>query len=186
MVDKARKRLYKKWWFWTVVAVVIIFIGTIRENRNNEPNDLEETTKTSINSLNNGKHEEIKAFKIGDIVQLKDYKITVNKVRISNGGNYDKPELGNQFLYIDCTIENTSGKNETVSSVMMFKVEDKEGEVYDQAIAAASNGQLDGDLLAGKKLSGEYVVEVPKGKKGLIFVFESSLYGGEKATIDLN
>lgn len=125
-------------------------------------------------------------FKVGDTVKTKNFNITVNKVETSEGGEYIKPKEGNEFLKVDITVENISDKSQTVSSVMMFKVVDKDGRSYDQAFAGEQNGRLDGEVGAGRKMTGEYVVEVPKGDTGLQLEFDSSILSSGQVVVDLN
>lgn len=128
----------------------------------------------------------VETFKIGDTIQTKDFKITVNKVETSEGGEFVKPKDGNEFIKVDITIENTSKEEQNVSSMIMFKVVDKDGRSYNQAIVEDQNGQLDGKVGPGRKLTGEYVVEVPKGATGLQLEFDSSLLTGGQVIVDLN
>ncbi|WP_415321431.1 DUF4352 domain-containing protein [Clostridium perfringens] len=128
----------------------------------------------------------VETFKVGDTIQTKDFKITVNKVETSEGGEFVKPKDGNEFIKVDITIENTSKEEQNVSSMIMFKVVDKDGRSYNQAIVEDQNGQLDGKVGSGRKLTGEYVVEVPKGATGLQLEFDSSLLTGGQVIVDLN
>lgn len=62
-VEKAKTPIFKKWWFWIIIAVVIIAIGTSASQGGNQAN---ETTKTvndngSQSSNDNGKKTETKA-----------------------------------------------------------------------------------------------------------------------------
>lgn len=125
-------------------------------------------------------------FKVGDTVKTKDFNITVNKVETSDGGDFIKPKDGKEFLKVDITVENISDQSQSVSSVMMFKVVDKDGRSYDQAFTENQNGQLDGEVGPGRKMTGEYVVEVPKGATGLQLEFNSSLLTGGQVIVDLN
>ncbi|MBO3312873.1 DUF4352 domain-containing protein [Clostridium perfringens] len=130
--------------------------------------------------------QQVETFKVGDTIQTKDFKITVNKVETSEGGEFVKPKDGNEFIKVDITIENTSKEEQNVSSMIMFKVVDKDGRSYNQAIVEDQNGQLDGKVAPGRKMTGEYVVEVPKGATGLQLEFDSSLLTGGQVIVDLN
>ncbi|KHD34433.1 hypothetical protein NL50_17305 [Clostridium acetobutylicum] len=161
--------------------IVLIILAAIGEAvGNNSPKKVGES-KTASTSTQNKSDSESKSktqtFKIGDVVQLKDYKVTVNKIRTGSGSDGMQPEQGKQYFYVDCTIENTSNEEKAISSVLMFKVQDQDGRSYDQAIPGDQNGQLDGKVSAGQKISGEYVVKVPEGKTGLRLVFDSSVLG---------
>ena len=143
-------------------------------------------TPTKVETQKQEQENKTETFKVGDTVKTKDFNITVNKVETSNGGNVIKPKDGNEFLKVDITIENISDKSQGVSSVMMFKVIDKDGRSYDQTFTENQNGQLDGEVAPGRKITGEYVVEVPKGATGLQLEFNSSLLSGGQVIVDLN
>ncbi|WP_309249097.1 DUF4352 domain-containing protein [Clostridium estertheticum] len=61
---------------------------------------------------------------------------------------------------MDCTIENTSSTEPTISSIMMFKIVDKDGRACAQSIMTQGNGQLDGVIGAGRKMTGQYIVKL--------------------------
>jgi hypothetical protein len=192
MGDKPKKKFYKKWWFWVLVVVIIGF--AISQSGNNEPKKVSQSNQSTTESEQSKQAQtastestpKTKTFKIGETVQLKDYKVTVNKIRTSQGDDVSQPKQGNEFLYVDCTVENISNEQKTVSSVMMFKVEDKDGRSYEQTITTDGNGQLDGDVAPGRKITGEYIVEVPQGKTGLDLVFDSSLISSGQVIVNLN
>ena len=52
--------------------------------------------------------------------------------------------------------------------------------------AKSIEGQLDGTIGVGRKLSGVYVVEVEEGKTGLELEFDSSFISGQKIVVKLN
>ena len=175
---KVSKPFYKKIWFWIVAVIIVAGIGGAGSD---EPKVVSEgdgsTTETSQIQENNP--SKVKTFKIGDVVELDDFRITVNGIRTSNGSQFIKPSEGNEYLYIDATVENISNEEQVVSSVIMFKVVDQDGRAMNQSIVDDANGQLDGTIGSGRKISGEYVVEVPTGATGLELQFDSSLIGNQ-------
>ena len=182
---KSKKPFYKKWWFWLLAVIIIGGIagssGKDNPKKVGETNAKVEDKKTESNKP--------KIFKVGDIVELKDFKVTVNKVYTVNGDEFTQPEEGNEFIAVDCTVENISNEEQTVSSLAMFKVVDKDGRACEYAIigqTAAKAGQMDGQLAPGRKLTGVYVVEVPKGSTGLELEFNSSLFSGGQIIVKLN
>lgn len=186
-----KKPIYKKWWFW---VVVVIFIGGLGNalNKDSEPKKADKTAAVSKTESKDKKEaekkEEPKTFKVGDTVELKDFKVTVNKVYTVKGDEFTKPQDGNEFFAVDCTVENISKEEKTVSSMAMFKVVDKDGRDCEYSITgvtAAKAGQMDGNIGAGRKLTGVYVVEVPKGKKGLELVFDSTFIAKGQVVVQL-
>ncbi|MCR3760440.1 DUF4352 domain-containing protein [Clostridium felsineum] len=159
-----------------VIIILCIIGGALGNNSPKKVGENKSATPTASTSKSDSDSKsKTQTFKIGDVVQLKDYKVTVNKIRTGNGADGMQPEQGKQYFYVDCTIENTSNEEKAISSVLMFKVQDQDGRSYDQAIPGDQNGQLDGKVSAGQKISGEYVVKVPEGKTGLRLVFDSSV-----------
>ena len=175
---KNSKPFYKKIWFW---VLVVIIIAAIAGSGSNKPKLVSED-KPIVTKEEKSNKEEV--FNIGDTIELDKFKITVNEVKTTNGSDFIKPQEGNEFLYVDATVENISDKEQTVSSVLMFKVVDKDGRAMKQTIVENANGQLDGTIGPGRKMTGEYVVEAPKDATGLELQFDSSL-GGNQVVVKL-
>lgn len=175
---KNSKPFYKKIWFWVLVVIIIAAIGG---SGSNKPKLVSEDKPVVTKEEKSNKEE---VFNIGDTIELDKFKITVNEVKTTDGSDFIKPQEGNEFLYVDATVENISDKEQTVSSVLMFKVVDKDGRAMKQTIVENANGQLDGTIGPGRKMTGEYVVEVPKDATGLELQFDSSL-GGNQVVVKL-
>ena len=81
-------------------------------------------------------------FKIGDTIKLKNFNVTVNGVRslTQDSKGFIKASEGKEFFLVDCTVENISDKEQSLSSMLMFKVVDKEGQSYNQSIFTEANG----------------------------------------------
>lgn len=186
---KDQRNFFMKHKIITGILVLVILAGIGSAVNNNQPKKVGENNKSAAASSSDTKKNESKTFKVGDVVQLKNLKVTVNKVYNVKGDEYTKPKDGNEFLAIDCTVENISDKEQTVSSILMFKVVDKDGRACEYSITgqtAAKAGQMDGTIGAGRKLTGVYVVEVPKGQAGLELEFDSSLFTGRQVVVKLN
>ncbi|APH14573.1 hypothetical protein NPD5_3703 [Clostridium sporogenes] len=188
---KVKKPFYKKWWFWILILIVGIGIGAGAGAIIDEPQKVGQTSakvqdKSTETSTETNKS---KVFKIGDVVKLKDFKVTVNKLYKVKGDEISQPQPGNEFIAVDCSVENISNEQQAVSSVMMFKVVDKDGRECEESIGgltAAKAGQMDGEIGPGRKITGVYVVEVPKGTTGLELEFNGSLLLGGQVIVKLN
>ncbi|ENK0837774.1 TPA: DUF4352 domain-containing protein [Clostridium botulinum] len=188
---KVKKPFYKKWWFWILIFIVGIGIGAGAGSIIDEPQKVGQTSakvqdKSTETSTETNKS---KVFKIGDVVKLKDFKVTVNKLYKVKGDELSQPQPGNEFIAVDCSVENISNEQQAVSSVMMFKVVDKDGRECEESIGgltAAKAGQMDGEIGPGRKITGVYVVEVPKGTTGLELEFNGSLLLGGQVIVKLN
>lgn len=168
-----------------MAGVIIIGIAAA-SGRNNKPSEKTNTynsgTKTAITASGT---EKSKIYKIGEAVKLKNYIITVNGIRKSDGNEYNKPHEGYEYFYVNCTLENISEDTQTISSLAMFQLESNNGIEYEQSLTVNGDGQLDGNLSAGHKMTGEFVAEVPKGQMELNFIFDSC-NSGEKVIYRLN
>ncbi|WP_253199346.1 DUF4352 domain-containing protein [Clostridium tagluense] len=193
---KDQRNFFSKHKFLTGICAVVLLagIGVAGHDKPTlvKPNDTAVKTSTAVAEkvvATETKSKEAKAFKVGDTVKLTNLQVKVNKVSIVKGDEYTKPAEGNEFFAVDCTVENISQKEQAISSVMMFKVVDKDGRAYEMSITGmvvAKAGQLDGSIGVGRKISGAYVVEVPKGTKGLELVFDASLFSSGQVIVKLN
>jgi len=167
--------------------VIVIVLGTIGSKMGNTPTKVA-TSDTSTKTASTTPVETTKStvFKVGDTVKLSNYKVKVNKTLIVEGNDFTKPKEGNEFFAVDCTIENTSSTEQTISSIIMFKIVDKDGRACAQSIMTQGSGQLDGVIGAGRKMTEQYVVEAPKGATELELEFDGSLFTSGQIVVKLN
>lgn len=190
---KDQRNFFMKHKIITVILAIVVIagIGGINGSKKDDPKKVDEATiaKTEDKKKGDKKEKESQVFNVGDVVELKDFKVTVNKVYTVEENDFSKPKEGNEFLAVDCTVENISDKEKIVSSIIMFKVVDKDGRAIEYSImgqTAAKAGQMDGTVGAGRKLTGVYVVEVPKGATGLELEFDSSFLSSGQVVVKLN
>jgi len=169
----------KKSKIWIIVAIVVgipllvaIFssssddIEKVRENQQQE---------TEVEGVGETKNEE-ETFRIGDVVDSGDLLFTINSARWEEGDEYWGPDEGERWLVLDCTIENEGGESVTISSLLMFTLYDKDGYSQDTEMFADTKGSLDGELGAGRKMSGELAFDVEEGQTEWEFIFEPELF----------
>lgn len=188
-MEKKKKPFYKKWWVWVIAVIVVV--GVVGGDSSDEPK-LVETSGTAANGGEEDTAGEISTesttFNIGDTIELKNFRVTVNSVRTSQGQDFFTPEEGKEFFIVDVTVENISDSDQIISSIMMFDIVDPDGRKLQQSVSAFGllNGQLDGTVGAGRKITGEYAVEVPQGQTGLELEFNASLITGKQIIVTLN
>lgn len=126
-------------------------------------------------------------FKIGDIVKAGDVYFKVNSVKeIAPSSDFIKPKDGHIWYAVDITVENKSNAAVQMSSLMMFKLVDSEGYSYDLTIGPEVKGSLDGELGAGRKMSGEIPFEIPKDSKELELEIDPTLFGNGIIVVKLD
>lgn len=151
----------KKLLIFLVLAISLTLTACVEEI---DPQKVDKSVETTGNEESAPKTT---TYAIGDTVKAKDVEYTLNGVRESQGNEFIKPDEGKVYYLIDLTIENKGSETYGVSSLMNFKLVDGEGVSYDVAIGADTNGSLDGEVMAGRKMKGELAFEIPKAAKGL-------------------
>ena len=97
-----RKPIYKRWWFILLVILIILGIIGSRGSKNENSSSGTKTTES--------KKEEVKTFKIGDMVNTKNIELTVNDVssakKVTDDSGYleYKPDgEDNRFIILHVT-----------------------------------------------------------------------------------
>ncbi|HLR07739.1 MAG TPA: DUF4352 domain-containing protein [Bacillota bacterium] len=144
--------------FFLFVLTLIASIGLLSAC---DEADVEKVDNEEENTEQNDEDKEEK-LSIGDTVMFDDLKITLNEVRIEEGGEFDEPEE-DQFIVANLTIENEGDDEENISSIMNIELKDDEGYSYTTTILTeGTKGQLDGAIEPGGKMKGEIPFDVPE------------------------
>lgn len=92
-MEKTKKPIYKKVWFWVIIAIVIIVIATSQGN--------DKTQQTSTKSDN------VSELKIGETwVVDGQWNLTINSVKTTNERNQFSEKDPKQVVYVTYTYEN--------------------------------------------------------------------------------
>lgn len=122
-----KKPFYKKWWVWTIAAIVLIAMATGGEEGSNTANEAEKLTEVSSDvkeeekeTPKEEKKEEPKAEEVagmGEVVRVGDVEFTVHGVSTSKqvGGTYGTKAQGT-FLLVDVTVTNVGNEAITTDS----------------------------------------------------------------------
>lgn len=124
-------------------------------------------------------------FAVGDTVKMGDLEITLNAARWDKGNQFSKPEAGQRWLALDCTIENQANQPVGVSSLMMFKLYDAEAFSCPLEIFAETKGGLDGEVGPGRKMRGEIAFTVEEGHSAWEFIFAPNVFGFGQAIFEI-
>ncbi|MBS3991535.1 MAG: DUF4352 domain-containing protein [Erysipelothrix sp.] len=102
--------------------------------------------------------------------------VTVVSTRSDMGGEYFKPDEGNEFLVIKVRLENNTKETYNMSSFLSFELKSKEGVVMSRSFYPDMIGSLDSSILSGDLLVGEIAFEVPLSiTEGLFLYFKVDL-----------
>lgn len=158
-----------------LVFSLMLIIGIAGCNSSSAPEktDTSATPPTSSTSeTSNPAPAQTTTYKIGDTVTIDNYKITVNSAEIVEPDSFNKPlEENTHFLFVDATVENIGSEPASISSMLMFDLVDKDGRSQNVFIHSKQKGTLNGELGAGRKMSGQIVYEIPKENKASDYEF---------------
>lgn len=139
------------------------------EGANEETND----------EANEADNKEPKVFGVGETVNFDGLHITVNDAYITKGNPDEFTEAMNDYyVVVDVTIENTTDQSAAVSSLMQISLLDADGYSQDIGIGLNTKGSLDGEIGAGRKLSGEVAFDVHDSEY-FEFIFEDPFTTGQ-------
>lgn len=191
MSEKAKKPIFKRWWFWLIVVIAIIAIASVSGNdkpRKEEPavttgeqtqgqpqEQTQERTQEQGQAAEQPKEETPEFFKIGETAVTKKVKATITEMEKSEGDEFNKPADGHEFVLLHMTIENVSDQEIVVSSMLNFNAYVDDNAINENLAAQISKDgakTMDGTIAAGKKLTGTLAYEVPKGWKKLEIHFK--------------
>lgn len=176
---KNKKPVYKKWWFWVIIVLVV---SGIIGGATSEPKKVGEVPQSSgenvTTSNTSGTVEE--RFNIGDKVELNDIVVTMTGIKESSGSQFNTPSDGNIFVLCSFVIENNSDKELSVSSMLCFDAycDDYACNYSLTAQLESDENQLDGTVASGKKMSGTIGYEVTKDWKELEVHFTPDFWTG--------
>lgn len=193
----AKKPVYKQWWFWVIIVLVLAVIGgaTQADDKQNTPEDKPaeisgETSETpsdepatsdtpSDQTEGTPSSENADGYKVGETMVFKDRKVTVTSVErnFSTGNEFVTPEDGKEFVKVNIVVVNTSTSKITVYSGD-WKIQDGNGVIDSYNVLATSVAKnalgISVELAGGGQVSGALVFEVPKGDTNLELQYKAS------------
>lgn len=113
-------------------------------------------------------------YALGETAEIKNLKMTVNSTRIDEGDGVFSPDEGTQWIAIEVTFENTGDESQYIAGIFDITLKDEEGREKDQSIWGSTTGSLDGDVLAGEKLTGEKSFIITGEEEHLYLYYKAS------------
>ena len=180
-----KKPLWKKWWFWLILVIVLAGIGGAMNDKPSKVNNTKNASNS--NSKDESSNIEEKIFAIGDEVKLKDNILIVNGIEKSAGSDFDKPKDGYEFIIVNVTIKN-GGSSEISYTPYDFELQNSKGEINDLTILTfTDNNYLNsGSLAAGGQTSGTVAFEAPINDSGLILKYKANMFDNNEIKVKLN
>ncbi len=153
--QKPKKKSRKVLWIVLGVIVLLIIIGVASSGGNSTPTKVGETNTNTVSTSTQ--------YKVGDVIKIGDYTLTVNKATRNwqSPADYDKPEAGKEYVLVEVTITN-EGKSSASYNTETFTM--------------ADNKLNSGSLAAGGKITGNLVYDVPQDDAGLKLLFNPTFW----------
>lgn len=181
---------------WVIIWIAIFAIigAATGQKQDNIPSKKteEDENKVTFPTKSQEKTEELKTedfseekkeiFMAGDTAELKGIKMSLNDYKESEGGIFNKPNVGNVFMLAEFEIENNTEKDLNISSMLNFKAyaDDYSLNYSLSAMIENDESQLDGVIASGKKMKGWIGWEVPKEYKEIEIHFAKDFLGSNK------
>ncbi|MBN2554312.1 MAG: DUF4352 domain-containing protein [Anaerolineales bacterium] len=125
-------------------------------------------------------------FQIGDAVALGELEYIVNAASFSDGGEFNRPEAGMQYLIVDVSITNLSEASIQFSSLIQISVRDETGQIYPEHLGgtiAAGGDSPNGEIVPGETIRGQMGFQVPLEMDDFLLVIDSEVWGYGKINI---
>ena len=169
-----KKAIYKKWWFWILIALVIVGIVSVAGS------DTNTITSSSPNISEKTEYDQ------GEEAILENGAITVTKVERSQGNTFDKPKEGKEYVIVTVNIEN-KGKNNLSYNPWYFKLQNSQGQQESMTFTTIDKDTSlqSGELIPGGKVTGTVTFEQPKGDAGLILIYNDNIWSSKELKIKL-
>jgi len=115
-------------------------------------------------------------YNVGDSVELKGVVMTVKSFTKSNGGDFDKPKEGMEFVIVTVNIKNNS-QDKVSYNPFYYKMQNSKGQITNTAITIADSKTAlsSGELATGGEVEGTIVFEQPKDDPGLVLIYEANI-----------
>ena len=115
-------------------------------------------------------------YNVGDSVELKGVVMTVKSFTKSNGGDFDKPKEGMEFVIVTVNIKNNS-QDKVSYNPFYYKMQNSKGQITNTAITMADTKTAlsSGELATGGEVEGTIVFEQPKDDPGLVLIYEANI-----------
>ncbi|KPN83319.1 Uncharacterized protein (Precursor) [Apilactobacillus kunkeei] len=192
---------YKVWWIWVVVAVSVILSiaiisvsssnGSKSSSSNSDVSTTQGKTSSSDASSDSKSTDDSvlnKQYKVGETINYKGYKVTVNDIKYDDGDDINTPKSGNKYVAINVTIQNDTGDKQDYNPYDFKLSADGNGTDLDETTGndTYDNNTIDsGTLDEGSKVTG-YLIGQANPNAKLKLEYQPDFFDNHTVDIDLN
>lgn len=171
---------------WVIIGVVAVCIigAAVGGNSDKKVKDVT-PTKGKAQSTESAKSTESQTektqFAVGEVAEYEGVQVSVLNYEESTGNDWGSPAEGKVFVFANIEITNNTDKEISVSSMMSFDsyCDDYKLDFSSSALMASSTDkrqQMDGSIVAGKKLNGWIGLEVPTDWKTIEINYKDNVW----------
>lgn len=205
---KQKKPIYKKWWFWVIVVMVIGIVGSSGEDEpvDNQPvdnqaeaqeqgKDTEKTTEKKTEKETETEEETEAVYVIGDIFNVgklgvKILEVEEKKEFVSDNMFIDDITTDGKFIAVTAELTNNDKEAVTFTNSLFKLIDDQDREFEAHTDAGLMTILGDSYLFLescnpGMSKTGIFVFEVPADVEQYHLLVREKMFGGEKGTVKL-
>ena len=163
------------------IGAVIALTGCLIIDDDTQPSKVGGSNPTESQTQSDGDDKDIPAeFGVGDTVEYKGVKYTLDGIRQHMGGGYTEPDEGKIFVACDFTVVNNSDKDVVVSGWLESNSYVDGYAVNNNYSAIEDDNELDGTVAPGKKLKGSMGYELDNDWEELEIHFDLEFWQDKK------
>ena len=166
-----------------IIIIVVLILFAISSGGSDEPKSND--GKNSSNSSKSSENINEKIFNVGEEIEYKNMKLIVNSVNFKSNYQYNNPDEGNEFVEINVTLENV-GDSEESYNTYDFSIVNSQGSKTDVDFETYTidGGLSSGELIAGGKVTGNLVFQVPQNDEKLTLYYSPSFWSEKYVKVD--
>lgn len=176
---KNKKPVFKKWWFWVIIAVLVIAIGNSGSDKKGATGTDSQTGTSQNGTTDNKKNEPAKTeYRVGDMIEDGNNRIVfVSSGDYTEENQFMQPAEGNKYIYLQFSFENISKSSDSSISFYSF-------ECYADGYAAdmyyGGDDSLSATLSPGRATTGYIYFEVPEDAQDIEVEYETNFFTEKK------
>jgi SepF-like predicted cell division protein (DUF552 family) len=151
-MEKKKKKVYQKVWFWILIVIVVGGIGSQLGNNDSEKSSVStnDTSKKDETKKDDPTKEETKqVIKLNQVLKVGDVEFKVTNISSSKSvGEYIEEKAQGTFLIIDIAITNKKDKALDISSSWFKLINDKKEYEPNSAADLIGNNNSESLLMA--------------------------------------
>ncbi len=186
---------FKKHKILTVVLVIIVLAGIGGAAGGGKNTSTNSSSGSSSNSKSNEKtyrFNERADKQTKDVEVLPNEPATVGGVKMTLSGveyktnlsDYEKADDGKTYVVADVTLENTTDKTQSYNS-LYFRIQTTGGQVLDSTFGTVPSPLNSGDIVAGGKVTGKILFEVPVEDGHQWVIWKPNAYNSDRAIVQV-